>query len=204
MRKQTSICIACNNFRTIPVYAILTHNQCVMCSTFDEFYVMCNTYKDDIITLSEIWLKNNHHLIEHVQIPGYQLDYRNRDNTRGGGVGVYTKEHIKFKRRHDTENIVDSFQHKWFEFSGKNKYSSFLLGILHQPRSDNASKELWLNHLEHLISNIMIKWDGVMILAGDMNIDLLNQSKVADKYMRILATFKLTQVIREPTRQNIA
>ena len=92
-----------------------------MCSTFDEFYVMCNTCKYDIITLSETWLKNNHHLIEHVQIPGYQLDYRNRDNTRGGGMGVYIKEHIKFKRRHDIEKIVDSFEHMWFEFSGKNK-----------------------------------------------------------------------------------
>ena len=172
-----------------------------MCSTSDEFYVMCNTYKYDIITLSETWLKNNHHLIEHVQIPGYQLDFGNRDNTRGGAVGVYIKEHIKFKRRHDIEKIVDSFEHMWFEFSGKNKYSSFLLGILYQPHSDNASKELWLNHLEHLISNIMIKWDSVMILAGDMNIDLLKQSQVADKYMRILARFKLTQVIREPTRQ---
>ena len=40
-----------------------------------------------------------------------------------------------------------------------------------------------------------------MILAGDMNIDLLKQSQVADEYLRILATFKLTQVIREPTRQ---
>ena len=116
-------------------------------------------------------------------------------------MGVYIKEHIKFKRRHDIEKIVDSFEHMWFEFSGKNKYSSFLLGILYQPHSDNASKELWLNHLEHLISNIMIKWDGVMILAGNMNIDLLKQTQVADKYMRILATFKLTQVIREPTRQ---
>ena len=136
-----------------------------------------------------------------MQIPGYQLHYRDRDNTPGGSMGGYIQEHIKFKRHHDIEKIVDSFEHMWFEFSGKNKYSSFLLGILYQPHSDNASKELWLDHLEHLISNIMIKWDGVMILAGNMNIDLLKQSQVADKYMRILATFKLTQVIREPARQ---
>ena len=60
-----------------------------MCSTFDEFYVMCNTYKYDIITLSETLLRNNHHLIEHVQIPGYQLDYRNRDNS-GVAAWAYT------------------------------------------------------------------------------------------------------------------
>ena len=107
---------------------------------------------------------------------------------------------IKYKNCQNIK-IVDSLEHMWLEYSGKNKYSSFLFGIIYQPHSDNASKELWLNHLEHLISNIMIKWDSVMILAGDMNIDLLKQSQVTDKYMRILTTFKLTQVIREPTRQ---
>ena len=59
-------------------------------------------------------------------------------------MGIYIKEHIKFKRRHDIEKIVDSFENMWFEFSGKNKY--FLLGILYQPHSDNAFKELCLVH----------------------------------------------------------
>ena len=143
---------------------------------------MCTTYQYDIITLSETWLKDNDQLIEHVQIPGYKLDYRNRNGKRGGGVGVYNKDHIKFKRRRDIENIVETFEHMWLEIPGKNKYSSFLLGILYQPNFDDASRETWLNQLEHLLSNISIKWDGVVILAGDLNIDLLKQDHISNKY----------------------
>ena len=40
-----------------------------------------------------------------------------------------------------------------------------------------------------------------MILAGDTNIDLPKQDPVSTKYTELLTTFKLTQVIREPTRQ---
>ena len=36
------------------------------------------------------------------QIPRYQLEYRNRENRRGVGVGVYIKESIKeYKVRKD-------------------------------------------------------------------------------------------------------
>jgi exonuclease III len=69
--------------------SIIHLNTQSMCSTFDEFYVMCSTYQHDIITLLETWLKENHHLIEHVQMPGYKLDYRKSNGKRGGGIGVY-------------------------------------------------------------------------------------------------------------------
>lgn len=136
---------------------------------------MCGTYQYDIITLSETWLKDNHLLIEHVQMPGYNLDYRNRNGKRGGGIGVYIKDHIKFKRCCDIENIVETFEHMWLEIPGKNKFSSFRLGILYQPNFDNVSREVWLKQLEHLLSYISIKWDGVLILAGDLNVDLLKK-----------------------------
>ena len=42
--------------------------------------------------MSETWLKDNQKLSDYVDIPGYNLEYANRDNKRGGGVGVYTKE----------------------------------------------------------------------------------------------------------------
>ncbi len=38
--------------------SIIHVNTQSMCSTFDEFYVMCTTYQHDIITLSETWLED--------------------------------------------------------------------------------------------------------------------------------------------------
>ena len=56
--------------------------------TFDEFRFMVNESKFDIITLSETWLKNDKHLLEYVNLPGYKFSYRSRDEKRGGGVVV--------------------------------------------------------------------------------------------------------------------
>ena len=62
-----------------------------MTSTFDEFQFMVNESKFDIITLSETCLKNDKHLLEYFNLPGYKFFYRNRDGKRGGGAGVYIK-----------------------------------------------------------------------------------------------------------------
>ena len=72
---------------------------------------MCTTYKYDIIALSETWLKDNQYLIEHVQIPGYTIDNKNRYGKRGGGIGLYIKDHIKFKRRFDIEKLDGDIEH---------------------------------------------------------------------------------------------
>ena len=63
-------------------------------STFDEFQFMVNESKFDIITLSETWLKNNKHLLDYVNLPGYKFSYRNSDEKRGGGIDVYIKETV--------------------------------------------------------------------------------------------------------------
>ena len=55
--------------------------------------------------MSETWLKNNPHLLNYVTIPEYSNIFRNRDDIRGGGVGVYLRDAIDFKRRTDIENI---------------------------------------------------------------------------------------------------
>ena len=49
------------------------------------------------LSTSETWLKDNPLLLQHVSIPSYELCYNNRDKCRGGGVGAYIKESIKFK-----------------------------------------------------------------------------------------------------------
>ena len=47
------------------------------------------------------------------------------------------------------------------------------------------------------------KWNGVVILAGDLNIDLLNGSKESQRrYKNILHSFSLRQHITSPTRKS--
>ena len=62
---------------------------------------MLTRYKFNIMTLSETWLKENVLLLQHVTIPGYHIEYFNKPNRRGGGVGLCVKDHLKFKVRTD-------------------------------------------------------------------------------------------------------
>ena len=62
-----------------------------MSSTFNEFPVMINENQFDIITLSETWLRDNKHLLDHVKTLRYNFVYKNREQKCGGGVGAYLK-----------------------------------------------------------------------------------------------------------------
>ena len=85
-----------------------------MVSTFDNLLITLKDYRFDIVTMSETWLKDNNLLLQHVTIPGYSHAFRNRE-TRGGGVGIYIKESIKFKRRTDIESRYSQMEHLWIE-----------------------------------------------------------------------------------------
>ena len=93
--------------------------------TFDKSQFMVNESKFDIITLSETWLKNDKHLLEYVSLPGYKFSYRNRDEKRGDGVGVYIKDCITYKIRNDIIRLDNSLEHLWIEVKSKNKKSPY-------------------------------------------------------------------------------
>ena len=151
--------------------------------------------------MSETWLKDNQKLLDYVDIPGYNLEYANRDNKRGGGVGVYIKETFTYTERKDIINLDKSIEHYWLEVSGLNKNSSYLVGIFYQPSSIEHEKREWLDHFEEIIAHSSLKWNGVTIVAGDFNIDLIDGDKITiNKYNDILDAYGLTQHISYPTR----
>ena len=76
------------NRNCISIAHLNTH---CLSSVIDKFHVMRNEYQFDIITMSETWLKDNQKLLDYVNIFGYKLEYANRDNKQGDGVGVYIK-----------------------------------------------------------------------------------------------------------------
>ena len=114
LKKHTSICHL---------------NTQSMSSTFDEFQFMINQTRFDVITLSETWLKNDKHLLEYVRPPSYEFAYRNRDEKRGGGVGIYIRDTTEFKLRSDISKLDDSIEHLWVEIQGRKKNSACLIGV---------------------------------------------------------------------------
>ena len=172
-----------------------------MTSTSDEFQFMVNESKFDIITLSKTWLKNDKHLLEYVSLPGYKFPYRNRDEKRGGCVGVYIKVCITYKIRNDIISLDDSLEHLWVKVKGKNKNSPYLAGDVYQPSSENAKKIEWIEKIDAVLSSIKSTWDGTIILAGDTSIDLLSSSTTRNMYEQTLHTYQLSCHITKPNRK---
>ena len=121
-----------------------------MSSTFDEFQLLFHHHPFDIITLSETWLRNNTNLLQYVQIPGYSFCYKNRDERRGGGVGMYIKATIKYKERHDLSKLDETIEHVWIACQRKNK-KNLLVRVFYQPRPEDKGKLIWIQKLDTIL-----------------------------------------------------
>ena len=153
-----------------------------------------------MVAMSETRMKNNPHLLQYVSIPGYSSLFRNRDIVRGGGVGVYINNSINFKRRCDIEQIEPELEHIWVEISGRNKNSKLLLGVMY--RSNRMQDfQTWIDKSENIISHLCSVWDGLLVITGDFNIDLLRPDlPQVRQYMDMLESLNLHQHVEQPTR----
>ena len=164
---------------------------------------MLENHKFDIVALSETWLKDNNNQYEYVQIPGYNTVFPNRENKKGGGVGFYVKDHLSFTLRNYITKMDDSIETIWIEVRGKNKNSSFLIGAFYQPISNEKEKQCCPKKFDHLIAEVYVKWNGMIIIPGDFNINLNNDlGESTQRYKQILHTFSLRQNINKTTRKN--
>ena len=120
-----------NSLKLVPL------NTQSLTSRFNEFLLTFEKYKFDVITMSETWLKDNHLLLDHVAVPGYDLLYNNRNTSRGGGVGCYISANLNYKRRNDLENV--DLENIWVELPGRNKNTRLLVGIMYRPPSLNTA-----------------------------------------------------------------
>ena len=112
------------------------------------------------------------------------------------------KEHMRFNVRHDLEITDESIEILWIEVQGRNKNTLVLIGAVYQPSSNETEKLIWLEKFERIFTEIYIKWSGVIVIAGEFNIDLLNGNKQAQRrYKDILHSFLLLQHITKATRK---
>ena len=157
----------------------------------------------DLIALQEIWNVSDPNLFN---IPGYQkIVIKTRLNSRGGGVGFYVKEGIKFRV---VENL-SIFNEKVFESiciqveSSNNKKTNFI--SLYRPPGNHPvltpsqQMESFLESFEELLVNIGITETH---LCTDSNIDLLklNSSPSCKKFFEIATSHGYLNLISRATR----
>ena len=186
-----------NNNKYLKVMHINTQS---MVSTCDDLVFAIERYNFDVVCMSETWLKDNNLLLHHVSIPGYTQLFNNRTKARGGGVGMYVRETIKFKIRTDLINKFPSLEHLWIEIPGHNKHNRLLLGVVYRSES-TAPYGDWLDYFESLLSDLIVSWDGMLLVTGDFNIDLWQPSNAkVKKYIDLLQSMNLDQLVTKATR----
>ena len=115
-------------------------------------------------------------------------------------MGAYIKKTLTYKRRSDIEAKELDLEHLWLEFPGRNKHSKLLLGTMYRSERMLTSTE-WLARFESLLGYLTATWDGLIVVTGDINIDLLGPNKpITSQYQDISSSLNLHQHVHNPTR----
>lgn len=162
-------------------------------SGFVDFKTHILDNKYNIIAVTETWLTDNTSQ-DLIQINNYTLILKNRTNNRGGGIGIYIHNSLKF------ENIeiegLNTCEHLWLRISINSKNITF--GVIYRP--PNTAGNDFLNQFEDVLLTIVPTSDEIF-LVGDFNINLLDFSNsCVNKLNHLFESYGLKQIIDKPTR----
>ena len=155
--------------------------------------IMANDKCPDILGLCETFL-NPSVIDSQVEIDGYDLIRKDRIDTQnkaGGGLILYIRNWIKFKRRPEYE--ISKIETIWAEIELPNSKPSLLCSVYRPPSVHSE----WIDLFEEELS--IAQATGLeYLLMGDFNIDL--NPCTNNKWSNLLQLFDLTQLVQEPTR----
>ena len=58
--------------------------------------------------------------------------------------------------------------------SSRNKNSPVFIVVVYETNSNQTEKLMWIENFEQDLTETYIKWSGIIIIAGDFNIDILD------------------------------
>ena len=145
----------------------------------------------DILAFSETWLHPNIQttdlLIQNFKPP----ERKDRVTDPHGGVMIYVKDTLFYKRRHDLEPI--NVECIWIEIHLN--HTRVLFGLFYRPPEANAA---YFSSIEDSISLAMDTQIDNIIVTGDFNLDTLSYN-TCRKVSGLCDLFSLYQTITEPT-----
>ena len=172
------------------------------CKNFDQFVsTFCNYIKlFTCIILTETWLTQDRDNIFNIQ--GFHCINLYRNNY-GGGIKVYVKDHFQFKVLNQFTVLNNLLEMLTIELLYDNH--RFLLTSIYHPPTSFPTKNIEFVDLFTLYLNQLIDLKIPLIIAGDVNINLLNPNNSAyvDMYIRNLLERGMKPLVTLPTKVNI-
>lgn len=168
----------------------------LMCN-FPSLQHLLHTYKQaDIFALTETHIDENTANANVYEITGYEFISRHRENGSGGGVGVYVKNGLNWKRRMDFEH--KSTECIWLEFFVTHSKSFFIACYYRPPNTSKyLSKDFNITFNDSLIAAQCEQKE--IILLGDLNANYLKRDDCKE-LKTIIETNGFDQLVKKPTR----
>ena len=170
-------------------------NICNLENKFNELEEFVYTHDGiDIISLSETHLQDDVSL-DYLKLNGYHFLGKCRKNGLGGGVCIFIKNNIKFKKRSDLTK--SSLEGIWIEIAIK-KSKPIIFGCFYRPPE---TSKYFTDDFDALLNETLRdieKEQKEVILMGDFNINYNSKSNKQFKDMMKMNGFK--QIITSPTR----
>lgn len=167
-------------------------------ANFDTFIAELETWTryPDVIILTEVWINSEESYL--YSLSNYKSIFNCNDNYRAGGVVIYIKNDITINS-HDiyTFNSADCIS----VTLKSNKLNVCIIAIY---RHYQKSIQAFIDELQGFImkSNNFTNERNVIML-GDLNINLLENSLAVENYKTLLACCGLESIINIPTRVTV-
>ena len=145
----------------------------------------------DILAFTETWLSQSTST-EDLHLDTYcKPERKDRPTDAHGGILVYIKENIHFRRRHDLE--PQGIECLWIEVENKSKH--ILFGVFYRPPNSDS---IYYGTIEDSIHLAVDTGINDIIITGDFNLNVLNNPSF-QKVQTLCNQFALHQSINEPT-----
>ena len=158
----------------------------------DEFRVLIDQAKSHIVSHNETKLDQSI-CDSSLEVANYDIIHNDRNRSEGG-VALYVNKNLSYKVR--TDLIVDKLESVSVQINN-GRLKPFIVTSIYRPPEKPVS---YFRYIECLIASLESEKKESIIM-GDRNCDFLDRSNNNTKNLkRILNSFELTQLIKEPTR----
>lgn len=149
------------------------------------------------IGITETWLQHNN--TDYVNIEGYNFIHQCRKEKNGGGIGLYVKNNLEFKRKSYLDfSDPEILECLFIEVERPNE-NNIIIGVTYRPPGTRINESL--QKLNEILDRIS-KEGKPCYLMGDFNIDLLkyNTHTITNDFLDQMFSNTFSPLITRPTR----
>ena len=148
----------------------------------------------NVIGISETHLKDKPN--DYYNLPGFTIEYTNRNDREKGGVCMFISDQVKYKFRTDLFQANSSFESCFIEIENGNK--NVVVGVVYRS---HTSINNFITDIEPIYKKLNSEKKQFYVM-GDFNIDLLKaeSQRPIHEYLELIYSFSLLPTIYKPTR----